>query len=169
MAWFHPEHAELESSMSKDIEARLKELEDVRAICELKARYCNAADGGWDGPTHDGEAVAALFVEDGAFEGRRHGAAVGRAAIRELFDGLRRSSPLAFHRISNPIVEVDGDTAKGEWHLLCAIHLDGKTLWIGGLYHDEFVRRPEGWRFRRLRFTRAFAAPGPRDWGVPIP
>jgi len=35
------------------LEKRLQEMEDYRAILELKARYCNACDGGWDRPTHN--------------------------------------------------------------------------------------------------------------------
>jgi len=151
--------------VSKSIEERLRIIEDVQQIAELKAAYCNAADGGWDRPTHDGAKVAALFVEDGVFEsGTSGGASAGRAAIRARFEGLRRDSPLAFHRITNPIIKVDGDTASGEWHLIANITLAGQHLWIGGIYNDRFVRTSDGWRFKHLRFTRTFTSKNPEGW-----
>jgi hypothetical protein len=149
--------------MPKSIEERLRNMEDVQAIAELKAAYCNAADGGWNRGTHDGAAVAALFVEDGVFA-TPDGASKGHAAIRERFDGLRQASPLAFHRITNPIIRVDGDSATGEWHLLAMISLSGRELFIGGIYNDEFVRAPRGWRFKTLHFTRAFTSVNPSGW-----
>jgi hypothetical protein len=35
------------------LEQRVQVLEDIQAITELKAAYCNAADGGWDRPSHE--------------------------------------------------------------------------------------------------------------------
>ena len=47
-------------------EDRLQLQEDRHAIADLKARYVDAADGGWTGePAHDGDTIASLFVEDG--------------------------------------------------------------------------------------------------------
>jgi hypothetical protein len=40
--------------MSLTLEQRLQRLEDIQAITELKAAYCNGADGGWDQPSHVG-------------------------------------------------------------------------------------------------------------------
>ena len=48
--------------MSTSLEARLQALGAVQAIGELKADYCNAADGGWGRPTHDADRVASLFM-----------------------------------------------------------------------------------------------------------
>ena len=142
--------------MSTSLEARLGILEDVQAISELKAVYCNAADGGWDRPTHDADAVASLFVEDAVWDAGEAGRGDGREGIRALFKSFQRL-PFAFHRVSNPIIKVDGDTATGEWHLLLAISFSEKEeVWVGGIYNDEFVRTPQGWRFKSLQFTAAF-------------
>jgi len=46
-------------------ETRLQLHEDRNEIANLKARYVDAADGGWTGETaHDGDAVAALFEKE---------------------------------------------------------------------------------------------------------
>ena len=55
--------------MSMTLEQRVQQQEDILAISGLKAAYCNAADGGWDGPTHDYDTVASLFAEDGVWDG----------------------------------------------------------------------------------------------------
>ena len=148
-------------------EQRLKRLEDIDAIQKLKARYCNYCDGGWDRPTHDYDGIASLFTENGLWDASPLGGpAEGREAIRELFRGFQ-ASPFAVHYISNPIIEVDGDTATGNWHLLLAITLgdDRQATWVMGNYNDEFVRTPEGWRFKALRFTPAAMTPYELGWG----
>jgi hypothetical protein len=148
------------------LEQRIQAIEDVQAIGELKAAYCNAADGGWDRPTHDGDKVAALFTEDGVWDAGRTGRGEGRAGISALFKQFS-AAPLAFHRISNPIITVSGDSATGEWHVLVAITFSGaRSVLIGGIYNDELVRTREGWRFRLLKFTRAFTAENPQGWKI---
>jgi uncharacterized protein (TIGR02246 family) len=152
--------------MSMSIEQRLQALEDVQAIAELKAAYCNAADGGWDRPTHDGAKVAALFTEDGVWDAGGTGVGRGRDGIRELFDKFK-AAPLAFHRISNPIIKVTGDTATGEWHVLVPITFtEERSVFIGGIYNDQFVRTRDGWRFKLLKFTRAFTSENPQGWKI---
>src|SRR5262249_41711845 len=149
------------------LEQRVRLLEDIQAITELKSTYCDAADGGWDRPSHDADKVAALFVEDGVWDGGLFGHAAGREAIRGLFQSFRVLLPFVFHRVTNPIIRVDGNVATGEWHLLApgivaATHrVEG---WFGGIYHDEFVRTPDGWKFKRLQLTPAFAVENGQAW-----
>jgi hypothetical protein len=152
--------------MSMTIEQRVQILEDIQAITELKAAYCNAADGGWDRPSHDADTVASLFVADGVWDAGKIGRGEGREAIRALFTGFKRF-PFAFHRISNPVIKVQGDTATGEWHVLVPITLEeNRAVWAGGIYQDQFVRTPEGWKFKSLKFTPAFTSPNPHGWKV---
>jgi len=156
-----------EGPMGMTVEQRLQVMEDVQAVEELKAAYCNAADGGWNRPTHDADAVAALFIEEGVWDaGGSGGRAQGRAAIRALFETFK-AAPLAFHRISNPVIKIDGNGATGEWHVLVAITFAGdRHVWIGGIYNDRFVRTPGGWRFASLAFTRSFTAKNPEGWKI---
>jgi len=49
-----------------DLATRLKRLEDIEALQQLKYRYCRAADD-----NYDGELVASLFTEDGIWDGMR--------------------------------------------------------------------------------------------------
>ncbi len=147
------------------LEKRVRLLEDIEEISKLKARYCNYVDGGWDRPTHDYDGVASIFTEDGVWEAIPTIRAETREGIREYFRKAQDIS-LAFHRITNPIIEVNGNQATGNWHVLVALtHPNGKAVWIGGIYNDEFVRTAEGWKFKKLSFTFAFNVPYEKGWG----
>src|SRR5260370_30256692 len=93
---------------------KVRVLEDIEAIKQLKALYCKYCDGGWAGPTHDYDKIAALFTEDAVTDGTA-GRTQGRENIRRLYKSYQ-ASPLAFHRLTNPIIEAAGDRASGNWH-----------------------------------------------------
>ena len=156
--------------MSKTIEERLQALEDREALIKLKARYVNYNDGGWQGPTHtDPDAVADLFVEDGIWDGSPDaGYAKGRAEIKALFERFR-AVKFIVHYVTNPLIEVDGDTATGHWHaLVTSTMADDSSLWILGLYKEQYVRTASGWRIQLLRFETAVAAPYELGWGQAV-
>lgn len=153
--------------MQRTIEERLQILEDREEIIRLKARYVNLNDGGWAGPTHSNpQAVAEMFVEDGIWDGRpTTGYAAGRQAIKELFDAFQ-IVPFIVHYVTNPIIEIDGDRAKGHWHALVTMTMpDRQALWNLGLYHEEYIRTVEGWKFKTLRFETAATSPYELGWG----
>ena len=152
--------------MSKTLEQRVQVIEDRDEIVKLKARYVNYNDGGWKGPTHTNpQAVADMFVEDGVWDGRpSSGYAVGRSAIKQLFEAFQ-VVPFIVHYVTNPIIEVDGDLATGHWHALVTMTMpDQQALWTLGLYIDKYVRTPDGWKFKSLRFDTASTAPYELGW-----
>ncbi len=143
---------------------RVRVLEDIEAIKQLKAMYCNSCDGGWDRPTHDYDQVAALFTEDAVTDGTA-GRTAGRENIRRLYRSYQ-VTPFAFHRVTNPIIKVAGDQATGNWHVLVALaRPDGQAVWIAGIYDEEYVRSRDGWRIKLLKFTPAFITRYEQGWG----
>src|SRR5690242_6463162 len=135
--------------MSGDLDGRVRRLEDLEAIRQLKARYCRSADRGYDGAGDSPEAVAALFAEDGSWGGVH-----GQTGIRSLFEGFRASLPFSMHLVVAPEIEVDGDTAHGRWAaLICLVEADGSAIFAVGVYEDRFVRTAHSWRFAELRFS----------------
>jgi hypothetical protein len=152
--------------MHKTLEERVQILEDREAIVQLKARYVNYNDGGWNGPTHTNPpAVAEMFVEDGIWDGRpSSGYAEGRDEIKALFEAFG-AVPFIVHYVTNPIIEVDGDVATGHWHALVTMTMPGdQALWTLGNYHEEYVRTSDGWKFKTLRFDTAATAPYELGW-----
>jgi ketosteroid isomerase-like protein len=135
------------------IETRVRRLEDIEAIRKLKARCCLHVD------REDSEAFADLFVEDGTFIGAFQELR-GREAIREI-----RFWPFMVHYVSNPLIEVGGDSAIGIWYFLrpYTAH-DGRPHWASGIYEDEYRRTLDGWRFRVVKITNFFACPYQNGW-----
>lgn len=140
--------------MEKTVEQNLQQILDAQEIARLKAAYCKAADCGLDHPGRDADTIASLFVEQGIWDAGSFGVADGREAIHALFS--TNPYPFGLHYISNPNIRVTGDTATGEWHLLCPSIVEDESIWIGGVYRDEFVRTPDGWKFRKLKVNLAF-------------
>ena len=126
----------------------VEQLSDKFEITETLYRYATALD------TRNRELLREVFVEDAVF---RIGAGVGRFdgveaigdVVLEFLGGLEASQ----HIITNPVIELDGDTATSRCYLHAQHYMPdqrtgGNTLEIGGTYHDQLVRTPDGWRIR---------------------
>ena len=144
-----------------DLEARVRRLEDVEAIRQLKARYCRLCDDGYDA-----DRLADLFTEDAVWDGGALGKAEGRERIRRFFQRTPQVMPFAVHMVMNPIIDVAGDGATGTWYLLQAASYapEGVALWGSARYDEEYVRVGGEWKFKRLRLTSFFWTPFGEGW-----
>ena len=88
-------------------EQRLTRIEDIEAIKQLKARYYALGD-----EDHNPDKITMLFVEDGIWEGGI-GTAQGHEAMRQLFQRAQQRLSFSHHMVMNPIIEVEGNRAKG--------------------------------------------------------
>ena len=100
-----------------ELERRLRVLEDIEAIKQLKYCYADACDRGYD---HD--TLADFFTEDAVWDGGTFGRYEGREEIREFFCGVSTDIPFAVHYMMNPIISVDGDKASGRWYLMRVVY-----------------------------------------------
>ena len=66
-----------------ELEQRITRLEDIEAIKQLKARYCEICDD-----MHNPDRVTSVFAEDAIWESPDFGKAEGHAAIRDLFQQI---------------------------------------------------------------------------------
>ena len=135
-----------------DAAQRIQVLEDIEEIRKLKARYCQACDD-----DHNPEKLGPLFTEDAIWEASVVGKAEGRAAIQKLLGDIGTSGTIrnSAHNAINPIIEVNGDEATGEWRLIMlytGIYPNGELHYsriIGG-YREQY-RRIEGvWQIYRM-------------------
>lgn len=153
--------------MSKTLEERVQRLEDIDEIAKMQARYIDFNDGGWKGPTHQHpQEVADLFVDDGVWEGPSGTArAEGRQAIIDLFTQFA-AVPFIIHCITNPLIEVDGDSAHGEWHAIIPTTMpDCQALWTIGKYINDYVRTEQGWKCKSMFFEAATITTYETGWG----
>lgn len=135
-----------------DQAARLQILEDIEAIRQLKYRYCQACDD-----DHNPQKLGPLFSENARWEASTMGAAVGRADIQKLLGDLGQSGIIrnSAHNAINPIIEVDGDRATGEWRLIMLYtgnNPDGSHHFsrIIGWYKEVYLKIDGHWHIHDL-------------------
>lgn len=146
--------------MSESLEERITRLEDLHAIQQLRARYCQFLDDGrW-------EDLTTLFTEDGAFIGLS--TARGKEAMLEFFPTLNASTVTAWwHFSSNETIELDGANATGETWLLQPCVVEGETQIAAGRYRDSMVKTEAGtWLFSERRVSFFFWGPLSEGWDV---
>lgn len=134
--------------MDKSLEQTIQRLADIEDIKQLKARYAAACDD-----DYNPEKLAPLFAEDAIWDGSILGYAEGRDGIREFFAGSSALVPFAVHQISNPLIEIDGDTATGQWYLWQPMVFGGEALWLSAIYEDKYVRQGGQWLYQHLKLN----------------
>jgi hypothetical protein len=150
--------------MAQEFDTRLDRLLAIEEIKQLKARYCLLCD-----KDYDPDGLAALFVEDGIWDGGPgFGRYVGRDEIRGFFKGVSSSIVFSAHLVMNPIIEPVGDEATGQWWILMpATTKSGEAYeaqWLLSQYFETYVRVDGAWRFKTLRADIKFVAPHLQGW-----
>lgn len=132
------------------LEQRLQRMEDIEAIRRLMSNYAHYANVG-EG-SGDPEKFAALFTEDATWDLRAP--LKGRQAIIDRLRVIEKLKYVGFHFSLNPRIDVDGDTASGDWDMLFSVIIPGTTTptTICGFYSARMVRTPEGWRFSYFKY-----------------
>ena len=149
------------SAAVEDLRDRVRYLEDIEALRNLKAEYAAACDG-----NYDADRLAALFVEDATWESEGMGKYEGREAIREFFRGISGHFVFALHYGLNPQIEVTGDTARARWYLFmpCTVGDTGKAMWRAGLDEEEYVRVQGRWMYRSKKSAPFFHTTFEEGW-----
>jgi SnoaL-like domain len=131
--------------MSATTDDRLARLLDRQEIIDLTVAYCYILDD------RQYEQLREVFTPDAKVD---YGSAVceGVTAIIEKVRGSIHMVDATQHIVSSHRVTLDGDTASSSCQLYSQ-HVrkgtpEGELYTIGGRYHDELVRTPEGWRIR---------------------
>jgi hypothetical protein len=125
------------------VAAASSDLDEIRA---LSARYVRHLDDG------DPEAAAALFAEDGVWDGSASGLPV-RTGRPEILAGFARGvdGPRYIHLSGNHLITLlDADHGEGSEHVMAVRFAPSGEVAFGlSLLRDEYVRTVDGWRFRR--------------------
>ncbi|MDR7157076.1 ketosteroid isomerase-like protein [Sphingobium xenophagum] len=109
--------------MTLTLEARVRIIEDREEISRLRVKYTLYNDGGFNGITthHDIDALMELFAPDAIWEGPASTrTARGSDEIRQLMIDFQ-TTPFVIHNVMNPIIDIYGDTATGNWHAIIAL------------------------------------------------
>ena len=118
---------------------------DVIAINHLAASYSEAVSR-----LRIEEAVETYAI-DGVLASPTTNDAVGRPAIVSVISATTASLEFVFQTVHAGLVRVQGDRAAARFPITewSRRKRDGVTMVFLGLYEDDLVRTPEGWRFAR--------------------
>ena len=128
----------------------LAELSDRMEIRDLVTAYTRAVD------TRRWDDLDAVFTDDAVLDYSSVGGPVDSlAAVKPWIEQGLRGFDRYQHVIGQVAIRLEGDTATATAYLvnpMVARAPDGtETLWeVGGYYHHDLVRTPDGWRSRRL-------------------
>jgi len=110
---------------------------------------------GLDGNTDNGATYASLFAP-GAVFGRPR--TEGRENLAALANTQPRGANYVRHFITNHVIEpAPGGAIGKEYAVIIDIGENGNPgrIALGGRYDDEYVRTPQGWKFKSRTFTQS--------------
>lgn len=138
------------------------------AICNLQAAYGYYVDKGlWD-------EAADLFAPDGTLEIAGRGVYVGQDRVRQYLHALPpyRHGTLFNHMQLQPVVHVEGDSARARWRAFILIAwVGGEARWGEATYENAYCRIDGVWRIASLHAFITFYCEfdrGPNHGGVPM-
>ena len=149
--------------MDEQLAARIQRLEDIEAIKQLKALYCEICDD-----DHNPDRIVTIFTEDGIWEGRGIGTATGHGEIRALFQRFQSMMSFSQHMTMNPRISVDGDAASGTWYFFGPFTFrdNNQAKWQATRYHEQYRRVGGEWKIAHLKIAPpGMSVPYERGWG----
>lgn len=132
-------------------EARLRRLEDIEAINTLIARYSVLINQGWNGEIVEVDRFPEIFTNDAVW--RSAAMQIEAVGIDAIINGTRENTkPIAFsmHAFLNPLIEVTGDKARGEWLMWVAAKHSGHPRQVFMSQQATLHRTAEGWRIAEV-------------------
>ena len=117
----------------------------------------------------DFDRLGALFTEDGELRIPAADIAfIGRDAVREGIERLQGNWEFYVQNIHPGSIVLEGDTATGRSYLteMGRFH-DGTSNQNTGIYHDEYRRTPDGWRFTSRVYEPRYLDFSPLPGGPP--
>jgi hypothetical protein len=156
--------------MQSEIEKRVMVLEDIQAIKKLKSLYCYLADEGINKDVSKMDELMTYFTDDAWIDfGTADAPDVhkGKEAVRKFYKvNVIEVLSYSAHMVINPVIEVDGDKAKGRWYVFvpCTMRETNSASWLFGKYEEEYVKVNGQWKWSsmifRSEFTSLFAGEG---------
>jgi hypothetical protein len=153
--------------MRADLEGRIQVLEDIEAIRKLKALYCYLVDTAVANDSSKWDELLEHFTDDAWADFELLGRYEGIENVNKLFKEVVASLlSYSAHMVSNPIIEVNGNKARGRWYV--HVPLTGKAGnmpgWLQGRYDEEYVKVNGEWKWKSMTTTFDFITPYEEGW-----
>lgn len=151
----------------KELEARLKELEDIREINEVFYKWHYDCTGGFNGLQAGRMEALECLTDDATIEvqglHQPGQGPKGREQYTKYWDyfyGDAGPLPYVFQTSVAERVRVNGDTAVQQSNMLGIFQSRGNEATIGlSRRTNHFVRTPEGWRIAKTTVEGGFSTP----------
>lgn len=139
------------------LEQQMRALLDKQAITEVLHRYCRAID------RYDASLLASVYHEDAMdYHGVYNGPIAGFVEALRGKPGLYVATS---HKVSNILIELDGDVARSETYLNAMHRRETADGLVDDFLHcrylDRFERRNGEWRIAKRTVV--------YDWGITQP
>ena len=125
--------------------------QDTLEIQKLYGYYTRDVDPGSE------RAASWLFTADGTFETPQGLKLSGQQQLKEFYEGLRKRQSFGIrHLNSNFLLDSTPEGAQGTAYMIQVERREASkpiAVTVFGVYHDTFVKTPEGWRFKSRRFV----------------
>jgi len=153
----------------EDLEAKIKELDDIESIKKLKATYCYLCDAGLDDPRNRDELVS-HFTQNARLD-----FGMGPPSQFQGTEGLKTffgeivpmGVSFCMHMVHNPIIDVEGDRATGRWYFEAPTNNrleNDRAEWLAGTYHEEYVRENGEWKIDSIKVDWTYRTPYDEGW-----
>lgn len=146
-----------------DLERRIKAIEDVDAIKQLKYRYWRYLD------TKQWDELATCFAPDAsvAYGSGRYEFHGVEAIMKFLRESLgRERGAVTIHQGHHPEIQLtSATTAQGTWALYNYMYnvKENRGIRIGAYYHDDYVKAAGVWKFQHIGYENLFHEEWKRD------
>ncbi len=145
----------------KELERRLRTLEDTEAIRRLKALYAEICDD-----RYDTKRMVKLFTEDAVWDGGEvWGVHKGRDKVMAFFTEAGKQIT-GVHFFVQPLIKITSDTtAEGSWYLLQQGTKGGNmAFWLSAVEYEKYVKVDGEWLFKEIKFREFFATRFEEGW-----
>ena len=152
----------------KELEARIRVLEDIEEIKKLKATYCNLCDAGL-ADTKNRDELISHFTKNARldFGLTPESKWQGTEGLKTFFGQVVPGGVcFCMHMVHNPIIEVDGDNATGRWYYEAPVTnaATGEAQWMAGTYFEEYAKENGEWKFDSIRTEWKYITPYNEGW-----
>ena len=137
--------------MAQSLEERVQKIEDLAEITKLTSTYAHFVNRGWGDVKVDAEGLATVFTEDITWNAAAFKmSATGRDAVIAMLADPTGSPDLAMHSFTNPILNVSGDTATGNWLIWVAQKVGEENNQVFQSEDLTYERLDGAWRIKSI-------------------
>ena len=135
----------------EELEKRVRAIEDAEEIKTLHREYMFSIQN------LDIEKALDCFAENISTDIANYGIIKGKKEVSKFYREVIKNNVLRSkdgHFTGQPVVSVQGDTAKGHWMFYRFIDDTSRGSWIQGRFDCEYIRENGKWKFSFLKMKR---------------